>query len=164
MYAANNCKGSEAEFRRIFLGAADHYAKKHKIPKAEADGLRAWLESLIAKDLKYYLNGTHTSFCESFHSLCNKLCPKALIKSFEMYCMRKECAVIQWNLKKMADFNQTPLIDRPYRVWIAEESIKRMHDSSKTPLAPAAEAASEPIIDVSSDSDSDSNSESDDDE
>lgn len=123
MYAANNCSGDEATFRRIFLGAVEHYATKHKIPKDEADGLRAWLESLIAKDLKYYLNGTHTSFCESFHSLCNKLCPKALIKSFENYCMRKECAVIQWNLKKLADSIQEPLIDVPYRVWIAEECI-----------------------------------------
>ena len=136
MYATNNCKGSEAEFRRIFLGAADHYAKKHKIPKAEADGLRAWLESLIAKDLQYYLNGTHTSFCESFHSLCNKLCPKALIKVLRDV-LHEECAVIQWNLKKLADLNKTPIIDCPYRVWIAKACIKRMHDSSKSPLAAA---------------------------
>lgn len=117
-----------------FVGAADHYRDKYKIPDNEYQALKDWLTELIKKDIKYYVNGTHTSFCESFHSLCNKLCPKALIKSFTMYCMRKECAAIQWNLKKLRDLKHE-LINVPYRIWIAEECVRRMYEADPEEVA-----------------------------
>lgn len=164
MFAANNCKGDEGKFRQIFLGSVDHYQKKHDIPANEAAGLRAWLESLIAKDLQYYVNGTHTSFCESFHALCNKLCPKALIKSFMMYCMRKECAVIQWNLKKLKDINQPLFINVPYRIWISEECVARMHGAEETTWGLDSEDEEVEMKDVSSGEESSADLSRDDDE
>lgn len=97
IYCANNCNGNAETFREMFLGLADHYASKFDIPAAEVKDFKEFLASLLGKDLHLYVHGTHTSLCESFHSLCNKYCPKGCVQSFAMYCMLKDLAIIQWN-------------------------------------------------------------------
>lgn len=141
LYWANHCGGDEAKFRAGFKSAATHYGKKFGLPKNEISDLMEFLdkELLGKKDLKYYLHGTHTSYCESFHSLCNKLCPKALIKSFEQYCMRKECAVVQWNLKKLSKAGIKTWLESDWRVFVSDESVMRVHGSSLFDLEPPQE-------------------------
>jgi hypothetical protein len=113
------------------LASADHYAKKHNVPADEVILLNEFLAKLLGKDLHYYVNGTHTSFCESFHALANKLCPKALVKSFRFYKARKFCAGIQWNLNIWNRINiDNPIIGMDYRVFIAEEAVMRTHQST----------------------------------
>jgi hypothetical protein len=97
IYCANDCNGSAETFRTMFLGLADHYASKYGIPASEVKQFKEFLDTLLGKDLNLYIHGTHTSLCESFHSLCNKYCPKGCIRSFAMYCMLKDLAIIQWN-------------------------------------------------------------------
>ncbi len=89
----------------MFLGLTDHYADKFDIPPNEIAHFKTFLEKLLGKDLHLYVNGTHTSLCESFHSLCNKVCPKACVRSFVMYCMLKDLAIIQWNERQFIEKN-----------------------------------------------------------
>jgi hypothetical protein len=53
---------------------------------------------------QYFLNGTKTSFTESFHNVCNLYYPKGLFMSFAQYKMRKEFAALHWNqLRKVGN-------------------------------------------------------------
>lgn len=156
MHCANTCGGSQDKFMEDFVGAADHYRDQYDLPQGEYEALKEFLTNLIKKDIQYYVNGTHTSFCESFHSLCNKLCPKALIKSFDMYCMRKECAVIQWNLKKFADMGLEQFIKVPYRIWIAEMAVDVLHGRETAPTATLDADEKGAPVEVSSESGPDS--------
>lgn len=97
IFCANECGGSVDRFREMFLGMADYWGDKYGIPEPELVHFRIFLDDLLGKDLHLYVNGTHTSLCESFHSLCNKYCPKAQVRSFDMYCMLKDLAIIHWN-------------------------------------------------------------------
>ena len=76
IYCANNCNGSADTFKELFLGMADYW-DKFEIPESELVHFRSFLTGLLGKDLHLYVNGTHTSLCESFHSLCNKYCPQS---------------------------------------------------------------------------------------
>lgn len=53
---------------------------------------------------QYFLNGTKTSFTESFHNVCNLYYPKGLYMSFEQYKMRKEFAALHWNELRKAGY------------------------------------------------------------
>ncbi len=103
IYCANTCNANVELFRESFIALADHYADKFSIPKVEVTHFMEFLRTLLGKDLHLYIHGTHTSLCESFHSLCNKVCPKACVRSFQMYCMLKDLAIIQWNEKQLID-------------------------------------------------------------
>jgi len=101
IHCANNCNGSAETFKEMFLGMADYWGDKFDIPDDELVHFRSFLAALLGKDLHLYVNGTHTSLCESFHSLCNKFCPKASVRSFAMYCMLKDLCIIQWNERQL---------------------------------------------------------------
>ena len=103
IYCANSCNGNVETFKEMFLGLADYWGDKFDIPEEELVHFRTFLTGLLGKDLHLYVNGTHTSLCESFHSLCNKHCPKALIRSFSMYCVLKYLAIIQWNERQFVE-------------------------------------------------------------
>lgn len=162
LHVANNCNGDEVLFRKMFIASADHYATKFKIPPDEVILLKKFLEKkFLGKDLRYYVHGTYTSFCESFHALANKLCPKALVKNFDFYWSRKECAGIQWNINIWERLGtQKPIISIDYRFWIAEEAVKRTHGGTllkadeqitEAPLAKDFEVPEDDTEDIDSD-------------
>jgi hypothetical protein len=53
---------------------------------------------------QYFLNGTRTSFTESFHNVCNLYYPKGLSMSFAQYKMRKQFAALHWNELRNAGY------------------------------------------------------------
>lgn len=72
---------------------------------------RAALDEFLISQLgnyEYFLNGTWTSFTESFHGLCNFYYTKGLTLSFPQYIMRKEFAALHWNeLRDKGDDNSS---------------------------------------------------------
>jgi hypothetical protein len=57
------------------------------------------LEKFLLQESKHYeffLNGTTTSYGESFHSICNLYYPKGSTASFKSYVMKKEFAGLHW--------------------------------------------------------------------
>ena len=48
------------------------------------------------KNYEYFLNGTTTSYGESFHSICNLYYPKGATVGFQTYVMKKSFAGLHW--------------------------------------------------------------------
>jgi hypothetical protein len=60
---------------------------------------------------QYFLNGTKTSYTESFHNVCNLYYPKGLYMSFAQYKMRKEFAALHWiELRKAGSATDDELV------------------------------------------------------
>lgn len=49
-----------------------------------------------SKHYEYFLNGTTTSYGESFHSICNLYYPKGSTVAFKTYKMKKTFAALHW--------------------------------------------------------------------
>lgn len=97
VWVSNNCEGSPDKFLALWQQAGPHYAQKLALPPADAKGLADWLEHLFSKDHSYFLHGLQTSYTESYHSTCNKYCPKGYPWSYCTYQMRKNLATLHWN-------------------------------------------------------------------
>lgn len=63
--------------------------------KYNKDGLTKFLMQ-ESKHYEYFLNGTTTSYGESFHSICNLYYAKGSTVSFESYVMKKCFAAFHW--------------------------------------------------------------------
>lgn len=97
VWVSNNCEGHPDLFMELWEEAAFHYAQKYSLPENEVEAFTKWLRDLFAKDSKYFLHGMQTSNAESYHSVCNKYCPKGFKWSFSSYSMRKSLATLHWN-------------------------------------------------------------------
>jgi hypothetical protein len=63
--------------------------------KYNLDALTTFLTQQM-KNYEYFLNGTTTSYGESFHSICNLYYPKGSTVAFQTYVMKKTFAGLHW--------------------------------------------------------------------
>ena len=71
-----------------------------KLSAAETQVLNEYLvHEKWVKNMPRMLKGGYlsTSRIESFHSVCNKYCPKGVRYTFFSYCFRKQLAKLHWN-------------------------------------------------------------------
>lgn len=90
---------------------------KRDIRKESADrisiGLKEFLEPL-ASDCEFFIWNRRTFGNESFHSLCNRYYEKGSVVSFEIFVMKRQMAMLDWNeqmRKKSQDMESEDIQD-----------------------------------------------------
>lgn len=78
------------------------------IRKNSAERVRKALKKFlrpIAKDCEYFVYNKRTFGNESFHSLCNRYYEKGSVVSFEIFVMKRQFAMLDWNeqMRKKAE-------------------------------------------------------------
>lgn len=94
----------------------------------------ALTEFLVSQmnNYQYFLNGTKTSFTESFHNVCNLYYPKGLTMSFVQYKMRKQFAALHWNdLRKSGNDTDDVLDCFGWRENLLNKLIDHLRPSSE---------------------------------
>jgi hypothetical protein len=86
-----------AYFEEKWRGAADHYG----LTGTDKAAFEEWAATKISS-IPYFIHGLTTSQTESLHALNNKYAIKGKIRSFLMYTMRKNIALLHWNELKWA--------------------------------------------------------------
>jgi len=86
-----------AAFEYMWRGTARHYS----LTGEDRVAFEAWAETKISS-IPYFIHGLTTSQTESLHSLNNKYAMKGKIRSFLLYTMRKNIALLHWNELKRA--------------------------------------------------------------
>jgi hypothetical protein len=100
-----------AAFEYMWRGSGDHYARKYGLMGADKDAFEDWLETKISS-VPFFIHGLTTSQGESLHSLNNKYAIKGKIRSFLLYKMRKNIALLHWNeLKRVRQRGKTDGLD-----------------------------------------------------
>jgi len=95
-----------------------------KLADAEYKQFDLWLHSLVKpttamnNKLTGLLAYKFTSFSESFHSVCNKYCPKHDYVQYDEYCRRKTKARLHWNEVRSERYATSPLVFRWQTVFI----------------------------------------------
>jgi hypothetical protein len=84
-------------FEYMWRGAARHYG----LTGEDRAAFEAWAETKISS-IPYFIHGLTTSQTESLHALNNKYAIKGKIRSFLLYTMRKNIALLHWNELKRA--------------------------------------------------------------
>jgi hypothetical protein len=92
-----------AYFEAKWRGAAEHYG----LTGDDKAGFEEWAETKISS-IPYFIHGLTTSQTESLHSLNNKYAIKGKIRSFLLYTMRKNIALLHWNDHKRARASRGP--------------------------------------------------------
>lgn len=77
------------------------YCADYGLTGADRAALDSWAKIKI-RYIPYFIHGLTTSQTESLHGLNNKYAPKGKIRSFKLYKMRKNIALLHWNELKRA--------------------------------------------------------------
>jgi hypothetical protein len=86
-----------AAFEFMWRGSARYYG----LTGADRVAFEEWAETKISS-IPYFIHGLTTSQTESLHALNNKYAIKGKIRSFLLYTMRKNIALLHWNGLKRA--------------------------------------------------------------
>jgi len=81
-----------AEFERRWRGMSTHYG----LTGDDKIAFDAWAESKV-KNIPFFIRGLSTSLTESLHHLNNKYAIKGMMRSFWLYSVRKNIALLHWN-------------------------------------------------------------------